>query len=110
MDLDAAAANAGRNYLILVSAGGTAPGIPLPGGEKTVPLNQDFFTDFVFMLINTPVFSNFLGKLDADGTAKATFDTIKPIGGGIGLELHFAYALNNPWDFVSNPAAIEIVP
>jgi hypothetical protein len=27
-----------------------------------------------------------------------------------GADLYFAYALNGPWDFVSNPVKIEIVP
>ena len=54
--------------------------------------------------------SNFMGTLDGAGSSNATFDTLAPIPGAAGLTMHFAYALNNPWDFVSNPVGIEIVP
>jgi hypothetical protein len=51
---------------------------------------------------------NFLGTLDGSGTATAQLNV--PAGSGAtGLTMHFAYALNNPWDFVSNPVAVEIV-
>ncbi len=33
-----------------------------------------------------------------------------PTSFAAGLTIHFANALNNPWDFVSNPVGIEIVP
>jgi hypothetical protein len=88
---------------------GTDPGTPLPGGITTLPLNWDVFTDFVIALINTPVFLNFLGTLDVTGCAAAQMNA-PPIPGFSGVTMHYAYALNNPWDFVSNPVAIEIVP
>jgi hypothetical protein len=28
----------------------------------------------------------------------------------VGITMHFAYALNGPWDFASNPVGVEIVP
>jgi hypothetical protein len=102
--------NANRTYIILGSVTGTDPGTPLPGGQATLPLNWDIFTNVVVDLINTPIFSNFMGQLDATGSASATFDTLVQIPGTAGITMHFAYALNNPWDFVSNPVGIEIVP
>jgi hypothetical protein len=102
--------NANRNYIILGTVSGTTPGTPLPGGMATLPLNWDILTGLVINLLNTPIFSNFMGTLDATGSASAKFDTIAPIPGAAGLTLHFAFALNNPWDFASNPVGIEIVP
>jgi hypothetical protein len=75
----------------------------------TLPVNWDVFTDFVLALLNTYVFSNFLGTLDATGMATAQLNA-PPIPGFAGITMHYAYALNNPWDFVSNPVAVEIVP
>ena len=108
--LNVGTANANRNYILLGSVTGTEPGTSLPVGQATLPLNWDIFTSLVIDLINTPVFSNFLGKLNGNGSATATFDTIAPLPGTAGLNIHFAYALNNPWNFASNPVGIEIVP
>jgi hypothetical protein len=108
--LTAGNANADRGYILLGSISGTTPGINLPGGLVTLPLHWDIFTSLVIGLINTPVFSNFMGQLDSTGMASSKFDTLGPIPGAAGLTMYFAYALNNPWDFVSNPVGIEIVP
>jgi hypothetical protein len=107
--LDAGAWNANRNYILLGSVTGTEPGVPLPGGMATLPLNWDVFTDFVASLINTVVFSNFMGTLDGSGTATAQLNA-PPVPGFAGVTMHYAYGLNNPWDFVSNPIPVEIVP
>jgi hypothetical protein len=41
----------------------------------------------------------------------AIFNTLGSMPPGMaGVTLSFAYALNNPWDFASNPVGIEIVP
>jgi hypothetical protein len=106
----AGSGNANRNYILLGSITGTDPGIPLPGGKVVLPLNWDSFTGIVLNLINTPIFSNFMSTLDGTGSAVATFNTLAPIPGAAGLTVHFAYALNSPWDFVSNPVGIDIVP
>jgi hypothetical protein len=100
--------NGNRNYILLGSVTGTDPGTPLPGGLVTLPLNWDVFTDFVISLINTPVFLNFMGTLDATGSATAQLNA-PPVPGFAGVTMHYAYALNQPWNFVSNPIAVEIV-
>jgi hypothetical protein len=111
LSLDAGAANASRNYIILGSATGTAPGYPLPGGHATLPLNWDAFTNLVILLLNTPAFPNFLGTLDASGQATAKIDTLGQLPAGVaGIMIHFAYAMNNPFNFASNPVGIEILP
>lgn len=110
LSLKAGPSNGSRNYILLGSVTGTAPGTPLPGGQVTLPLNWDIFTNLIIDLLNSPVFSNFTGKLDGTGAANAVFDTLGPIPGAAGITMHFAYALNNPWSFASNAVAIDIVP
>jgi subtilisin family serine protease len=108
--LNAGAANANRKYLLLGGLSGTSPGTPLPGGMVTLPLNWDGFTNLVINLANSTIFSNFLGTLDGSGDGQATFDTLGPLPGASGVTFYFAYALNNAWDFVSNPVEIMVVP
>jgi hypothetical protein len=110
LSLDAGASNQSRNYLTLGSVTGTTPGTPLPGGLATLPLNWDVFTNLVVQLANSPVFQNFMGKLDASGQAGATMSVPPLDPATVGIVMHYAYCLNNPYDYVSNPAAIEIVP
>jgi len=109
-------ANASRDYILLGSINPTItwPGPPvwinLPGGKVALPLTWDLFTDMVLTNINTPFFSNFMGKLDTAGTGAAALNTLGPVNPvAVGLRIYFAYALNRPWDFVSNSVSIEIV-
>lgn len=104
------ASNAHRKYIMLGTVSGTAPGFPMPGGMVTLPLNWDVFTDVVILLLNTPVFSNFLGLLDAAGESSAQINSGPLPSGNVGVVMHYAYALNNPFNFVSNPIQVEIVP
>lgn len=109
-DLNAAQINAFRDYLVLGSISGSAPGIPLPGGLAVLPMNWDLFTKVVIDNLNTSVFSGFLGTLDAGGSASAALQTPGPIPGTAGITMTFAYALNGPWDFASNPIQVAVVP
>ncbi|MFH2001204.1 MAG: VCBS repeat-containing protein [Planctomycetota bacterium] len=107
--LHAGAENSMRNYLLLASASGTAPGFPLPGGQATLPLNWDPMSDVVLALLNTPFFSDFLGAIDGSGQATAQMN-VRPLPtGSSGETLHFAFCLNGPFDFVSNTVEVEIV-
>lgn len=109
--LDAGVANAGRRYILLGSASGTTPGYSLPGGHATLPLNWDVITDLVVLLLNTTVFANFQSTLDAQGQSTAQVNIPDPLPSSAGgAVIHFAYALNAPWNFVSNPVGIEILP
>jgi hypothetical protein len=99
--------NAGRKYLVLGSISGTDPGTPLPGGQVILPLNLDVFTNIVFSLTNTGIFSNFLGTLDGSGAATAQLN-YPPVPGSAGLFMYYAFALNGPWNFVSNPISIYV--
>ncbi|MBU0756116.1 MAG: glycoside hydrolase [Planctomycetes bacterium] len=108
--LDAGPENAQRNYLIAGGATGTEPGQVLPGGYATIPVNFDDFTYLVvFPYLNSDIFQNFLGKLNASGMAQATL-WVPPIPGWEDLVMHYAFCCNNLFDYVSNPVQILIIP
>ena len=96
--------------ILLGSITGTSPGTPLPGGLATLPLNWDAYTDFMVGLLNTPLYSGFLGSLDAAGESAAQLNAPALPTGFVGVEMFYAYCLNNPFDFASNSAMVEIVP
>ncbi|MHC4942696.1 MAG: right-handed parallel beta-helix repeat-containing protein [Planctomycetota bacterium] len=98
-----------RDYIILGGMSGFEPGFALPGGHVTLPVNWDVLTDQILPLINTPVFSNFLSKLDIHGAAEAELATGPLDPAFVGLVMHYAYALNMPFDYASNPVQVEIV-
>jgi hypothetical protein len=107
--LDATPDMGNRNYLVLGSVSGTSPGIPLPGGLVTLPLNWDPFTTLLMGLVNTPVFDDFMGTLNVDGKALASLN-LPSTTNTAGIVMYYAYCLNKPYDFVSNPVEVEIVP
>lgn len=108
--LVAGPSNANRGYIMLGGISGTSPGTLLPGGNATLPLNWDTFTNIVIANLNSPAMQNFMGNLGGTGLAAATLNSGPLPVGTVGLTLHFAYALSLPWDFASNPAGVEIVP
>jgi hypothetical protein len=109
-NLDAGAANANRNYLIVGGTSGTEPGFALPGGIATLPIDWDWFTDLELSLLGTTIFDGFLGQLDGQGEASAQLNVPPLPIGTAGVIMHFAYCCNGPFDYVSNAAPIEIVP
>ncbi|MFH0947223.1 MAG: VCBS repeat-containing protein [Planctomycetota bacterium] len=108
--LDAGAANAGRTFIMVGSLSGTQPGRLLPGGRVTLPLNTDLFTEVVLSLLNSSVFTNFRASLDGAGEGTAQLNAPPIPAAWVGTTMYYAYALNSPFDFTSNPVAIEIVP
>lgn len=89
MTVSAGSAAAGETYIVLASAAGTAPGVPLPGGF-TLPLNIDALLDQSFFGANMFPWGNTLGTLDALGRADATF-SLPPLPGVLaGLQIHHA--------------------
>jgi hypothetical protein len=101
--------NADRKYFLLGNVSGTSPGTQLPGG-LVLPLNWDWFSDLVLLLANTPMFMDFCGELNASGEATAQMNAGPLDPAFVGEVLHFAYVLYAPFDFVSNPVPITIVP
>jgi hypothetical protein len=113
--LDAGAQHGNRNYVLLGGISGITPGLPLPGGMATLPLNWDFVTDLILSLANGPSLVNFKSTLDASGKSMATLVLPKPMpAGSSGLDLHFAFFLyslpwGHPFDFASNPVSLEVM-
>jgi hypothetical protein len=108
--LDAGPGNANRSYLVVGSLSGTTPGLTLPGGLVTLPVNWDGFSDLEMALLNTPAFTGFLGTLNAQGLADARLNVPALPSGAVGVIFHFAYCCNVPFDFASNSVNFEIVP
>jgi len=116
LNLIAGSANKYREYYVLGSVTGNAPGLNLPLSGKTLLCNMDPFTSLLMnsYLVPSPVFKNFSGKLSLAGKATAELH----YGGMLtpeleGLVLSFAWTLRNPgapWDTVSNPLNIRIKP
>jgi hypothetical protein len=109
--LSAGEENSDRNYLVLGGTSGTDPGTLLPGGLAILPVNWDWFTDLEMSLLgNSPIFTDFLGKLDSDGMAlaKLIVPSLPPVAQGV--VMHYAFCCNCPFDHVSNAVEVEIVP
>ncbi|QDU65010.1 hypothetical protein [Engelhardtia mirabilis] len=109
--LDAGVKHAGQAYLVLGSASGTTPGVPVAG--LTLPLNADaYFSLSLSQAGNTP-FLNTLGVLDANGHGAATI----AVPAGLSLAgltfLDHAYFALSPLvgvTLVSNPWPLTILP
>jgi len=109
--LNAGSNNSNRTYLILGSMSGTGQGNVLPGNMVNLPFFWDLFTNVCIDFINTSIFQKYADSLDSYGNGTAVFDTQGPLPVAmVGLTLSFAYGLYYPWDFVSNPVNVEVVP
>jgi len=109
LTLDGDAAQAGRTYLVAASITGTQPGTQI--GSITLPLNWDFLTNFALLNVNTAAFTNFLGALDGNGDAVATFNVpVISDPSVIGFTFNFAWLTLNPIDFASNAVGLLFVP
>jgi hypothetical protein len=109
--LEAGSANAGKGYLLVAGITGTTPGTLLPGGLTTIPINRDWFTDFVLTHMASPRFTGFTGILSGSGSGTAVFNTLGPIHPYfIGKTLVFAYATTGTWDYASNAVTVDILP
>lgn len=110
--LRAGIANAGKQYVILGSMSGVTPGVNF--GITHFPLNIDVYTTIVATYFNTFVYTGFLGTLDANGNASASFNLPPGITGvPPHLLLHHAYLVLNPAQFptfASNAYPIYLDP
>jgi len=97
------------SYLLLCSASGTSPGMPI--GPVVVPLNFDNVVVLSFLLRNSAHFVNTDGTLLADGTQAAQFtvaaNELAPL---IGFDLAFAYFTRSPVTFASNAVLVNVQP
>ncbi|MHC4945293.1 MAG: hypothetical protein ACYTG7_19935, partial [Planctomycetota bacterium] len=110
LSLDAGTSSGFRGYLVVGGTSGTAPGFPLPGGYEMLRVNWDWFSDLEMTLLTTPIFLDFMGMLDAQGQSSAQLNVPPLPTGSAGLKMHYAYCCNNPFDFVSNPVEVLVVP
>jgi len=111
--IDAGAGEGNRDLLLLACVSGTEPGTLLPGGLATIPLNQDWLTNYVIANLSTPQFRDFQQTLDPWGRGTAVLSVTDPLPPQylpVGTTLYFAYALMNPYDTVSNVITVEVTP
>jgi hypothetical protein len=108
LQLDAGASLAGRDYVIFTGVTGTWPGFT-KGGHH-VPLNIDPWTMTAFTLYSLPAFDNFMGTLDGNGQATATFNTLMPLPDAVGLVMYFAYLVYKPVDLASHHVYVLFLP
>ncbi len=94
-------------YLVLCSASGTSPGLPI--GPVVLPLNFDGVVLLSFLLRNSAHFVNTDATLLADGTQSAQFvvnaGELTPL---IGYDLAFAYFTRSPVTFASNAVLVNV--
>jgi hypothetical protein len=73
-------------------------------------LNWDLFTNLTLSLANTPFLAGYMGVLDGSGGGAAQMNSPPLPPAAVGAVLCHAYCLNAPFDFVSNPVDLVIVP
>lgn len=107
--LRAGTANAFRDYVLVGTFSGTTPGTPV--GSTVVPINVDPITQLILANLNSPLFSGFLGTLDANGAAGATLNIPPGLVFQGPVPSDFAYLLFTPApDFASNPWSLTLLP
>ncbi len=112
-ELDAGPAFEFLPYVLLGSASGTAPGVPL-GSGVVLPLVPDAYTEAILHSLGSPTFAGFSGVLNGRGRARARLD----LSGGVdpalvGITLHHAFAAFDPAGsarFASNAVLSVLVP
>ena len=108
--LEAGAARAGRLYLLMGSASGTSPGLPVAPGV-TLPLNFDGYLSFSVTYANLTPFTNSFGILD--GAGQATAGWALPAGWDpslAGAQFSHAYVTLAPLDFASEAETLTLIP
>jgi len=97
------------DYLIVGGVSGTAPGTPLPGNHANLRVNWDWFSDLEMTLLDSRIFKNFFGHLDALGHGGAQLNVPPMPSGSTGIDFYYAYCCIDPFDFVSNPVIVTVV-
>ncbi len=113
MQLGACAQHAGDFYLLLGSATGIEPGVPL--GNAVLPLLPDAYLAQTLSQPNSSILQGSLGVLDAWGRGYATFELPPGVPASLaGLTLHHAYlvfdAVTLEVKLASNPIPVLLTP
>jgi hypothetical protein len=114
LSIDAGHLHGSELYLLLGSASGTSPGLPL-GPGLLLPLNQDAYLLYTLVNPNSPPLASSFGMLGPGGSAAASFGL--PPGSDpalVGIVLHHAcVAITLPVliaSFASNAFPVLLVP
>ena len=107
--VQAGQAAANLPYILLGSASGTSPGVPL--GFQNVPLNPDAFTDFTILAGGPPLLPGSIGVTSASGRADAWLSAAPGLfAPGVGLHLDFAAVVLGSPETITNPVGIDVLP
>ncbi len=112
LTLSAGAAHGGADYVVLASFG-CHPGFEADGFH--IPLNQDMLFNFERIRLNSSIFQNTMGKLNAAGQATAVFNTLGPVSQAyLGTPFYFAFVLlsapgTQPVTYVSFPVTVNMI-
>jgi hypothetical protein len=80
-------------------------------GSVNLPLNLDGYTDTTLAFVNSALFPNTMGSLDASGKGAAAFNVPRLPPSSIGLKFYHAYlAFDAPLRFqmASNPVTLTM--
>ena len=93
--IDGESGRAGQVYAVLLGVTGAAPGLSL--GTTHVPLNADAMTEFGLLNANTPIAPGLIGRLDANGQARAGLSIPALVAPAtVGLRWTFAGVILDP--------------
>jgi len=112
--IDVGPSQGNRLYLFLASALGSSPGFPSPLGPQNVPLTFDpLWTLLSLDAANTPIWTNTLGFLDANGKGIGPAGFTMPVGfpGFAGTTVHHAALVidgNLVSTFVTEAVALKL--
>jgi len=102
----------GFTYMVFTSGSGTSPGVTAPSGVH-VSLNPDIWTTWIQLYVNSAIFPNTLGILDATGSATAGINTLGPRPFLNGLNLDFVVVVFDPLGnvvFATSPTRVSFTP
>ncbi|MEZ6195838.1 MAG: chitinase [Planctomycetota bacterium] len=100
--------HAGRGYFLVPTLSGTSPGTWL-SGNRIFPINLDAASLWPFQAGTAGYFSGIAGNLDASGSGTASI-AVPPTVAATVTTAHFAFVLDHPWEFFSDPVAVEFLP
>jgi hypothetical protein len=89
LTLSAGKVHANRFYAVVGSLSGTRPGIAVNGFH--LPLNLDAYTEITIFSGRPPIWNGFLGVLDGEGAASASFQLPPGLPPLAGVTMHHAF-------------------